>query len=74
MHFSRKKEIDYPELINCIDNYATEYRQTISLQTFIDACKSAKILKEDNNRFSFKDSTHVAYFVARAINQKAAFT
>lgn len=71
MHFSRKKEIDYSELINCIDNYTTEYRQTISLQTFIDACKSAKILKEDNNRFSFKDSTHVAYFVARAINQKA---
>ncbi len=71
MHFKRKKSITVGELNEHIEKYKRDYRQDISFVSFIETSKKSGIIKEHNNQFSFRDRTHLAYFVARAINQKA---
>lgn len=72
MHFAKKGMISTPDLIKCIDKYREEYRQNVNYQNFIMAATESGILIEKNNEYIFADRIHLAYFVARAINQKAS--
>ena len=70
MHFERKAFVCISEIENVVNNYKREYRQNISLISFMNVTRDAKILIESDNKYGFKDHTLVAYFVAQAINQK----
>lgn len=73
MHFAKKSEISHKEVLDCIQNYYDDYRQEVKITSFIDVCISANILVENSfNTYSFIDSSHIAYFVAKALNQKAS--
>ncbi len=72
MHFSKKCDVDLSEISQVIQQYNSDYRQEVKVVTFIDTMIKANILAEQCNRYKFEDATIEAYFVARAINQKAA--
>lgn len=70
MHFGKKKSISVSELNEHVETYNKEYRQNISFLRFIEISTKSGIINERDNQYSFRERTHLAYFVARAINQK----
>jgi len=71
MHFGKKRSITEKELQEHIETYREEYRQKISFSDFITTVKDSGFLIENEHHFSFRDRSHLAYFVAGAINQKS---
>ena len=77
MHFSRKKEITFKEIGDCISKYNSDYRQRFSINSVLNATKQAGILLEQVSnadgvtRYYFANKYNLAYFVAGAINRKA---
>lgn len=70
MHFEKKNKVNINEITEIIEQYQKEYRQKISIRTFLDTTIKAKILVDMGNEIRFKDHTLTAYFVAQALNQK----
>ena len=77
MHFSRKKEITFNEIGDCISKYNSDYRQQFSINSVLNVTKQAGILIEKVSnvdgatRYYFANKYNLAYFVAGAINRKA---
>lgn len=70
MHFEKKNVVRIDEISNIVEIYKKNYRQKVSIRSFVDATIKAKILVDVDNEIRFKDHTLVAYFVAQALNHK----
>ncbi|MFI3171811.1 MAG: metallophosphoesterase, partial [Eubacteriales bacterium] len=70
MHFRKHFAITELEIISIVDCYNKTYRQKLSGVTFLDIVLKAKILTNNEGEYRFRDKTLMAYFVARALNNK----
>lgn len=70
MHFSHNKYFDEGQIFNCIKKYNEDYRKHILGADFIADCKKSNIFTQSDKGICFTDQSEMAYFVARALNQR----
>lgn len=70
IHFQEKYPISSDELSKIIIRYNQENLMNVNFRLFCDVMIKAKVLKEENNSYTFYCNSYLAYFVAKSVNTK----